>query len=166
VEGGIVARPLSRADCFWLGAGEAASYEVLTNTPAEKALRFSLAQGSVIYRVRANDPIPVVHVEVGSTNETLCSSRSNASALQDHGAWVTRWWVATEADGAEAFVDPSNPWIFGHSTAGELDVAYAFLPEVNSQIQRNGRTEKQGPSSRANTTRNLTTPFFSSGNSV
>jgi len=143
VKRGIVARPLSRADGFWLGAGDAPSYEVLTNTPAEKALRFSLAQGSVVYRVRSIDPIPVMHVEVGSTNETICAFRGNASALQEHGTWVTRGWVATDADGAEAFADASNPWIFGHSTAGELDVAYAFSPEVNSHIQRNGRTEQK-----------------------
>jgi hypothetical protein len=143
VSGRIVARPLSRLDSFWLGAGEAASYEVRTNTPAEKAVRFSLSQGSVTCRVRAVDPLPVVHWECDRTNETLCAFCSGTSAAQEHGAWVTRGWVATDADASEAFIDASNPWVFGHSVAGDLDVAYAFLPEVMAHPQRNGRTEQR-----------------------
>ena len=143
VNGRIVARPLSRADAFWLGAGEAVRYEVLTDTALEKSLRFSLAQGSATYRVRSKDPLPVVHIELDRTNETTCAFRSAISAAQEHGAWLTRGWVATDADGSEAFIDASNPWVFGHSAAGALDVAYAFLPEVNGHIQRNGRTEQR-----------------------
>jgi hypothetical protein len=143
VNGRIVARPLSHADSFWVGAGEAVSYEVLTNTAVEKAVRFSLAQGSVTYRVRSSDPLPVMHWECDRTNETVCALCSSENAAQEHGAWVTRGWVATDADASEAFIDASNPWVFGHSTAGDLDVAYAFLPEVNGHIQRNGRTEQR-----------------------
>jgi hypothetical protein len=143
VKGRIVARPLSRADSFWVGGSEAESYEVLTNTPAERTVRFSLAQGSVTYRVRSSDPLPMVHWECDQTNETICAFCSAKSAAQEHGAWVTRGWVATDADASEAFIDACNPWVFGHSAAGNLDVAYAFLPEVNEHIQRNGRTEQR-----------------------
>ena len=109
VKGRIVARPLSRADSFWVGGSEAESYEVLTNTPAEKAVRFSLAQGSVTYRVRSSDPLPMVHWECDQTNETICAFCSATRAAQEHGAWVTRGWVATDADASEAFIDASNP---------------------------------------------------------
>ena len=143
VKGSVLARPLTRADSFWVGAGEAASYEVLRNTAAESAVRFSLNEGSVTFRVRSSDPVPVVHWECDCTNETVCAFCSSASATQEHGAWVTRGWVATDDDGSEAFIDASNPWVFGHSTAGNLDVAYAFLPSVNGHIQRNGRTEQR-----------------------
>jgi hypothetical protein len=143
VKGRVVARPLARADAFWVGAGEAASYDVLANTPAEKAVRFSLSLGSVVYRVRSSDPLPVVHLELDCANETVCAFSSGTSAAQEHGAWVTRGWVATDADGAEEFIDASNPWVFGHSTAGDLDVSYALLPEVKGHLQTNGRTEQR-----------------------
>ena len=143
VKGKIVARPLSRADSFWVGAGEAVSYEVPADTPAEKAVRFSLAQGSVTCRVRSSDSLPLVHWECDRTNETVCALCAGTSAAQEHGAWVTRGWVATDTDASEAFIDASNPWVFGHSAAGDLDVAYAFLPEVKGHPQTNGRTEQR-----------------------
>ena len=143
VKGSIVARPFSRADSFWVGGGEAVGYEVLTNTAEDKALRFSLNHGTVTYRLRSSDPLPMVHWECDRTNETICTFCSATSAPQEHGAWVTRGWVATDADASEAFIDASNPWVFGHSAAGDLDVAYAFLPEVKGHIQRNGRTEQR-----------------------
>src|SRR3974390_1823630 len=101
VKGSIVARPLSRADSFWVGAGEALGYQVLTNTPAEKAVRFSLSQGDVTYRVRSSDPLPVVHWECDRTNEIVCAFCSAKSGADEHGAWVTRGWVATDVDASE-----------------------------------------------------------------
>jgi hypothetical protein len=139
----LVARPLSSEDSFWLGGGEALRYEVLTNTAAEKAVRFALTKGAVTYRIRAGEPLPVMHWESDRTNETVCALCSAASSLSEHGAWVTRGWVATDADDSEAFIDASNPWVFGHSAAGDLDVAYAFRPDVNGHLQSNGRTEQR-----------------------
>ena len=139
----VVARPLSNEDSFWIGGGEASSYEVLTNTAAEKAVRFALKEGTVTYRVRAGEPLPVMHWEFDRTTETVGALCSVASSFPEHGAWVTRGWVATDADASEAFIDASNPWVFGHSAAGDLDVAYAFRPGVNGHLQNNGRTEQR-----------------------
>ncbi|MGA2863693.1 MAG: NPCBM/NEW2 domain-containing protein [Verrucomicrobiota bacterium] len=143
VGGMIVAQPSSRADSFWVGAGEGLSLEVLTNSPTEKAVRFPLGRGSATYRVRASDALPVVHVELDGPGELLCAFYSKASAANEHGAWVTRGWVATDADGSEAFIDASNPLVFGHSRGSDLDTGYVFLPEVKGHIQRNGRTEQR-----------------------
>ena len=143
VKGRVVARPLARSDAFWIGAGEASSYDILTDSPSEKAVRFSLGPGSAIYRARSGDALPVVHLEFDRTNETRCVFCCGTSAIREHGAWVTRGWVATDADNSEEFIDASNPWVFGHSAVGDLDVAYAFLPEVCGHIQRNGRTEQR-----------------------
>ncbi len=143
VKGKVVVRPVSPDNTFWMGSGGASSYEVLTNSSAEKVVRFLLGQGSITYRVRSTDPLPMVQIEVGRTNETICLFSTESTAAQEHGAWVTRGWVATDEDGSEAFIDGSNPWVFGHSSVGALDVAYALLPRVNGHIQPNGRTEQQ-----------------------
>ncbi len=143
VRGMTVARPSSREDSFWMGAGEGLSLEVLTNSPTEKAVRFPLGHGSATYRVRAGDALPVVHVELDGPGELLCAFCSKAGAANEHGAWVTRGWVATDADGSEAFIDASNPLVFGHSRVGDLDTGYVFLPEVKGNSQRNGRTEQR-----------------------
>ena len=141
--GTIVAQPVSRKDAFWQGSGAAASYEVLTNSPAERAVRFSLGQTSAVYRVRGSDPLPLVHVALEGLEEATCALRSSASAAQEHGAWVTRGWVATDADGSEAFIDASNPLVFGHSSVGASDVGYLFLPNVNGHVQKNDRSEQR-----------------------
>ncbi len=143
VDGQLVAQPASPLDSFWLGGGEASSYEVLTNTAEEISLRFKLSKGSAVYRVRANEPLPVVHVAIDGPEEVTCIFRTAGSAPDEHGAWVTRGWVATDADASEAFIDASNPCVFGHSRAGDLDVGYCFLPRVNGHIQKNGRTEQR-----------------------
>jgi hypothetical protein len=142
VKGAAVCQPLSRTDSFWQGSGEALGYEVLTNHATESAVRFLCERGSAIYRVRSGDPLPVVHVNFERDEETLCVFASFAVAAQEHGAWVTRGWVATDADASEVFTDASNPWVFGHSAFAGLDVAYAFLPELNGNVQSNGRTEQ------------------------
>lgn len=143
VRGVQVAQPLSRADGFWVGGGEAQRYEVLENSPGEKDLRFFLERGAVTYRLRSADPIPVVHVELDGPAETTCAFTASTASAGEHGAWVTRGWVATDADGFEAFIDASNPWVFGHSSAENVDVGYAFLPQVKGNLQRNGRTEQR-----------------------
>jgi hypothetical protein len=143
VNGIGVAQPCTRADAFWMGAGEALSYEVLTNGATEKAVCFRLEHGSATYRARSTDPLPMVHVALEGPGEATCVFCSSASAVAEHGAWVTRGWVATDADGSEAFIDASNPLIFGHSAVGDLDVGYTFLPELKGNVQRNGCTEQR-----------------------
>ncbi|HVV70124.1 MAG TPA: hypothetical protein VHI52_01215, partial [Verrucomicrobiae bacterium] len=143
LKGGAAVSVLSRGDAFWIGSGEASGYEVLVDTPVEKAVRFSLAQGGAIYRVCSTDAVPVVHIEFTRTNETLCAFCAESSAVQEHGAWVTRGWVATDEDASEAFIDASNPWVFGHSSVGPVDLAYAFQARVYDHVQNNGRTEQR-----------------------
>ncbi|HZR21429.1 MAG TPA: NPCBM/NEW2 domain-containing protein [Verrucomicrobiae bacterium] len=143
VKGLVVAQPESREDGFWVGGGAASSYEVLADSPTEKAVRFRLDHGSAVFRVRSGDPLPVVHVGLDCTNETICVFCASSSAAREHGAWVTRGWVATDADASEVFIDASNPLVFGHSTTGDLDVGYLFIPEVKGNVQPNGRTEQK-----------------------
>ena len=143
VQGIVVAQPSSLSDSFWVGAGKGLSLQVLMNSEAEKAVRFSLDHGSATYRVRASDTLPLVHVELDGSGELVCAFCSKASAAEEHGAWVTRGWVATDADDSEAFIDASNPLVFGHSMVGDQDTAYTFVPEVQGHVQRNGRTEQR-----------------------
>lgn len=143
VRGKVVVKPVSAHDSFWVGGGEAVRYRVSSNNAAEKAIRFELEQGSAVYRVRADDKLPAVQVQIERTNETVCAFCSSESSPDEHGAWITRGWVATDLDDSEAFIDASNPLVFGHSTVGKLDVGYLFVPRVNGNIQPNGRTEQR-----------------------
>jgi hypothetical protein len=143
VGGAAVVQSESRRDAYWLGAGEASGYEVVSDGPSEKAVRFLLTSGSILYRATAADPLPAVHVEIDRTNETICPFLSAASSRQEHGAWLTRGWVSTDADGSEAFIDASNPLVFGHSTDGTLDTGYLFIPTVHAHVQNNSRTEQR-----------------------
>jgi hypothetical protein len=143
VNGAAVARPASRADAFWTGGGEAISYAVLRSDSDEVALKFQLTRGTAVYRVRASDPLPVMHVELDQPREITVQMISAGSAAGEHGAWLTRGYVATDADDSEAFIDASNPLVFGHSAAGGQDVGYLFLPQVNGNVQTTGRTEQR-----------------------
>ena len=143
IRGKVVAQPLSANDSFWVGGGEAAKYSIISNGSAEKAIRFDLEQGSAVYRIRADDKLPAVHVQFDRTNETVCAFCSGESSGDEHGAWITRGWVATDLDGSEVFIDANNPLVFGHSIVGTLDVDYLFVPQVNGHLQRNGRTEQR-----------------------
>ena len=143
VNGVAVARPISRADASWTGGGEASSYAVISSNSAEAALKFQLHHGTAVYHVRASDPLSVVHVELNEHGELTVQMISAGSAVAEHGAWLTRGWVATDADDSEAFIDASNPLVFGHSSVGRQDVGYLFLPGVNSHVNRRGRTEQR-----------------------
>ena len=146
VRGRAVARVTSAQDSFYVGGGEAGKFSVVSNTPAEKAVRFELEQGSAVYRVNTNEALPAVHIQFERTNETVCALCSADSSPDERGAWITRGWVATDLDDSEAFIDASNPLVFGHSMFGSLDVGYLFVPQVNSHVQRNGRTEQRSGS--------------------
>ncbi|HLH57399.1 MAG TPA: NPCBM/NEW2 domain-containing protein, partial [Verrucomicrobiae bacterium] len=143
VRGKLVVQPLSVRDSFCVGGGEAAKFSIISNAADEKAIRFHLEQGDVVYRIRSDDKVPGVHVQFERTNETVCAFCSSQASRDEHGAWMTRGWVATDLDGSEAFIDASNPLVFGHSTVDKLDIDYLFVPKVNGHIQRNGRTEQR-----------------------
>lgn len=143
VRGLAVARPDSRTDSFCLGSGEAQSFTVLTNTAESKALEFEAGTNRVIFSATAADRLPLVHILMLGPRSPVFALRSVSAALDEHGAWLTRGFVATDADGAEAFIDSSGPTVFGHSQAGEVDAGYVFLPRVLDHIQKNGRTEQR-----------------------
>jgi len=143
IEGKAAVCAPSRQDSLWVGGREAERFETVADTPGTKSIRFVRGTNSVTYTVKANDLLPLVHVALDGPATAACAYRNIAASTNEHGAWVTRGWVATDADASENFIDGSNPWVFGHSTAGKEDVAYAWLAKVNPHIQRNGRTEQR-----------------------
>jgi hypothetical protein len=143
VSGTSVAKPRSRADGFFAGSGAASSFVVLTNDAQAKSLRFTVGTTSVSYTVDSRDRLPLVRVKVDGPATATCAFRTAGADAGEHGAWVTRGYVATDADGHEDFIDSSGPTVFGHSTAGGVDVAYLFMPKVKEHVQRNGRTEQR-----------------------
>ncbi len=78
-----------------------------------------------------------------AAKEAATASRSAGVSAREHGAWLTRGCVATDADAHEDFIDASNPLLFGHSHAGDHDACYLFLPTVHAHLQPNGRTEQR-----------------------
>ncbi len=143
VGGKPLVAPQARQDSLWLGSGEADKFETVTDTPETKSIRLTVGANAVTYTVNAGDRLPLVHVALDGPATAACAFRTITAHTNEHGAWVTRGWVATDADASENFIDGSNPWVFGHSTVGKLDLAYAWLPKVNPHIQPNGRTEQR-----------------------
>jgi len=143
VDNKAVARPLSRNDSFVLGGGQAEGFEVLTDDSTRKSICFRLQGAVVTYTVDAGDQLPLVRVAVSGLSTPTVALRTAGADAKEHGAWVTRGWVATDADGHEAFIDASNPLVFGHSLTGDCDCGYLFLPAVNPHIQKNGRSEQR-----------------------
>jgi hypothetical protein len=143
VSGKAVAKPLSRSESFFAGGGVAHGFVVLTNDAQAKSIRFLLGTNSVTYTVDARERLPLMRVRVEGPPATTCVFRMAAADPDEHGAWVTRGYVATDADGHEDFIDSSGPMVFGHSAAADLDVMYVFLPVVKEHIQGNGRSEQR-----------------------
>jgi hypothetical protein len=143
VRGKKIAEPISRADSFFVGGGEASGFEVLAADRQSPAIRFDLGKNSVTYTVDGRVPLPLVRVRFAGPPIVACAFHSAATDPREHGAWVTRGYAATDAGGQEAFIDSSNPLVFGHSQAGPLDACYLFMPVVKEHIQRNGRTEQR-----------------------
>ena len=135
--------PDSRSDSFFAGSGEAQSFAVLTNTAENKALAFEVGTNRAIFSVSAAERLPLVRVQLLGPDAPVFALRSTQAAPDEHGAWITRGFVATDADGTEAFIDSSGPTVFGHSQAGGVDIGYLFLPRVLDHIQKNGRTEQR-----------------------
>ena len=134
VQGKNIAEPNSRADSFFVGGGEASGFEVLTHDKESATIRFGLGKDSVTYTV-AHSPLPLVRVRISGPTTATCAFHGAAADRKEHGAWVTRGYVATDAEAHEAFIDASNPLIFGHSRAGDLDACYLFIPAVKEHIQ-------------------------------
>jgi len=143
VGGKPTVRTAARSDSFFVGGGEATDFVILTNAADEKAIQFNLGASQIIYSAQAKERIPVVRIRIEGAPTATCAYRAESSAADEHGAWVTRGYVATDADGHEDFVDASNPVVFGHSRGRNLDAAYLFLPAVNEHIQGNGRSEQR-----------------------
>jgi hypothetical protein len=146
VKGKKLVEATARADSFFVGGGEASGYEVLDRDKQSSSIRFKLGGNSVTYAADGRDLLPLVHVRITGPTAAACAFRTAGSDLEEHGAWVTRGYVATDADAHEAFIDSSNPLVFGHSQAGDLDACYLFMPAVKEHIQRNGRTEQRSGS--------------------
>ncbi len=138
-----VARPLTREDGFFIGGGAAQSVSVLTNRPDQRSLAFQVGTNRVWFSVSAADRLPLVHVRIEGPSTPIFALRTAQADAREHGGWLTRGCVATDADGHEDFIDASNPLVFGHSQTGAHDAGYLFLPAVHEHIQKNGRTEQR-----------------------
>ena len=143
VRGVATARPETRSDSFFMGSGEAQSFAILTNTPEDKALEFRVGTNRVVINASAAERLPLVRIRLLGPATPAFALRSTCVARDEHGAWVTRGFVATDADGSEAFIDSSGPTIFGHSQVARLDACYLFMPRVLEHVQKNGRTEQR-----------------------
>lgn len=138
-----IARPESRSDSFFAGGGQAQSWAVLTNSPETKSIEFLLGTNRVRFSASATEQLPLVRVDILGPSTPVFALRTVRAAPNEHGAWVTRGFVATDADASEAFIDSSGPTVFGHSHANGLDVDYLFMPRVLEHVQKNGRTEQR-----------------------
>jgi hypothetical protein len=143
VRGVAIARPETRSDGFFVSAGEAESFAILTNTAEIKAIEFRAGSNQVVFSASAAERLPLIHVQMLGPSDPVFALRSIRAAPDEHGAWITRGFVATDADGAEAFIDASGPTVFGHSQAKGVDVGYLFMPQVREHVQNNGRTEQR-----------------------
>ena len=130
-------------DSFWIGSGRASDYEVIASSGNTREVKFHLGTNSFNIKVDSNDRLPIYHIALNGPGSATAIYRTVATDYAQHGAWVTRGYVATDADGYEAFIDSTNPLVFGHSNAGSVDAAYMFMAVVNNHIQGNGRTEQR-----------------------
>jgi hypothetical protein len=138
-----VAEPFSRNDSFWQGSGAATVYQVLANSTGAVAIQFLAGSNRITYSAQATQRLPTVHVAVEGPETVTCGFRAAQAQAGEHGAWVTRGDLATDRDGRETFIDGSGPMVFGHSTAGDSDTGYLFMPRVKEHLQKNGRTEQK-----------------------
>jgi len=143
VRGVDVARPVRREDSFFANGGEAQAFRILANNAEEKAVGFDVGTNRVRFSVKAAERLPLMHVRIEGPATPTFALRSVQADADEHGAWVTRGWIATDADGHEDFIDGSNPLVFGHSQTRGHDTDYLFIPKVNAHIQNNGRTEQR-----------------------
>ncbi len=141
VRGKKTAIPLSRADSFCVGAGEAADYQVEADTSESKSIRFTGIGGvEALFTVAAADRLPRIAVQFFGTDAATCAWRTVAAAPDQRGAWATRGETASDAEGREVFIDGSGRLVFGHSLAGGVDATYVIQAEVLDNINRRGKS--------------------------
>ena len=145
VSGKKTALPLSRADSFWLGGGEARTFQVVRRSAQRHEIRFSnfaQAQGdhAISFSVANDDILPRLSVEYFGPRSPVCAFRTVQSDREQHGAWATRGETASDAEGREVFIDGSGRLVFGHSSAGDLDAAYVIQFDVLDNINPRGRS--------------------------
>ncbi len=138
-----MAMATSGNDSFWIGGGRASHYDIISNSGSTREVKFYLGGNSINIKVDSNDRLPLYHMTLNGPGSATSVYRTVATDNNQHGAWVTRGYVSTDADGHEAFIDSTNPLVFGHSQAGSVDAAYMFMAVVNNHVQSNGRTEQR-----------------------
>ena len=145
VNGKKTALPLSRVDSFWLGAGEARTFQVVQQSPQRREIRFSnFTQAedhhTISYSVVDDGKMPRLSVECFGPKSPACAFRTVQSDRNQHGAWVTRGETASDAEGREVFIDGSGRLVFGHSCAGDIDCAYVIQFDLLDNIDPRGRS--------------------------
>ena len=141
VRGSKTAIPLSRADSFCIGAGEAPGYQIESDSAESKAIRFTgIGSIEVLFRVNAADRLPRIAVRISGADAPACAWRTVAVAPDQRGAWATRGETASDTESREVFIDGSGRLVFGHSLAGSVDAAYVIQAEVLDNIHRRGKS--------------------------
>jgi hypothetical protein len=145
VSGKKTALPMSRADSFWLGGGEALTFTVVQRSTQRREVRFSnftQAEGdhSISFSAVDNDILPRLSVECFGPKSPTCAFRTVHSNRHQHGAWATRGETASDAEGREVFIDGSGRLVFGHSYSGDVDAAYVIQFDLLDNIDPTGRS--------------------------
>ena len=145
VTGKEVAIPLSRMDSFWIGSGEASTFNVLANSPKSAQIEFSgfhdlRPEAGIRFSVWPSARQRFVLVELIGIEAPTCAYRTASSSKSQRGAWVTRGETASDAEGREVFIDGSGRLVFGHSLAGDVDTAYVIQASIRKNIDKRGKS--------------------------
>ena len=148
VNGKKTALPLSREHSFWLGGGEARTFQVLKRSTKRLEIRFSnftqaKADYTISYSVVKGDFLPGVSVECSGPQSPICAFRTVQSDRNQRGAWATRGETASDAQGREVFIDGSGRLVFGHSLADDLDAAFVIQLDLLDNIDPQGRSTQR-----------------------
>jgi hypothetical protein len=140
VRGVKTALPLTRADSFFTGSGEASQYRVVADTATRKEILFSGPDFNVTYRVDASEHLPRFFIELDGPATPECFWRTAGASPDQRGAWVTRGETASDREGRDVFIDGSGRLVFGHSKAGAVDAAYVIQAELLDNINPRNKT--------------------------
>ena len=145
VNGQKTAEPLSRKDSFWLGGGEARSFQVGRRSAHRDEIRFSNfteaeVDHAISFSVAHDDTLPRLSIECFGPKSPTCAFRTVRADTNQHGAWATRGETASDAEKREVFIDGSGRLVFGHSCAGDVDTAYVIQFDLLDNIDPRGRS--------------------------
>ncbi|HLV85841.1 MAG TPA: NPCBM/NEW2 domain-containing protein [Candidatus Sulfotelmatobacter sp.] len=145
VNGKKTVLPLSRQDSFWLGSGESRTFQVVDRSSRRREIRFSnFTQAehdhSISFSVFDDYVLPRLSIECFGSKSATCAFRTVQSDRNQRGAWATRGETASDGEGREVFIDGSGRLVFGHSCAGDLDVAYVIQFDLLDNIDPRGRS--------------------------